>query len=241
MSCAVVPVKELATSKSRLLLQLAAEEREELALAMLEDVLTALLATPALDRVAVASPDPSVAETAERLGAEVLGGPDEGLNPAIDAAAQKLELAPGEPYLVVLGDVAGAKPEDLQSLFDLLDEARDDPHSPAAVLARSHDGGTSALLRAPHDAIPACFGRQSATRHRDAAKAAGVPLGEVDLPSLGIDLDQADDVELFLSGPGAGGNTRRVLADLGWSRRQHGRGKHARAADEASEGDGEKA
>lgn len=214
MSVAVVPVKHLAASKSRLIPELSRAELEALALAMVEDVLGALLATPELDRVAVATPDERVAALAQRLGAEPLLGADPGLNAAIDSSASRLRLLPDEPLLVLLGDVAGALPGEISQLFAALAEM---PARAAAVLAPSRDGGTSALLRRPHDALPACFGPDSAARHRAAAQAKGVPFRVLELPSLSIDLDHRDDVEGFLERHSGGLRTRALLDQLGWS------------------------
>ncbi|MBW2382056.1 MAG: 2-phospho-L-lactate guanylyltransferase [Deltaproteobacteria bacterium] len=214
MNAAVVPVKSLAASKSRLLPELSRDELDALALAMVEDVVRALLATPALGRVAVATPDDRVAELARALGAEALHGPDPGLNEAIDAAARKLHLPEGSTLMVVLGDVAGAESTDLERLFDALAEL---PPGPAAVLAPSSDGGTAALLRRPPDAIPSCFGRESAARHREAASQVGAAFAELRLDSLAIDLDRAEDVERFLEQGYGGTHTRSLLGGLGWS------------------------
>jgi 2-phospho-L-lactate guanylyltransferase len=214
MTTAVVPVKSLATSKSRLLPELARDQLQALSLAMLEDLIHALKATPALEVVAVATPDDRVAEHARALGALALHGPDDGLNPAIDAAAGKLGLADDAPLLVVLGDVPGALPGELQRLFDVLDNLGP---GPAAVLAPSRDGGTSALLRRPHGALASCFGPQSAARHREAAQKAGVTLEEIPLPSLAIDLDRAEDLRGFLAETHGGERTRALLRGLGWS------------------------
>lgn len=214
MSVAVVPVKHLAASKSRLIPELSRGELEALALAMVEDVLGALLATPEIDRVAVATPDERVAALAQKLGGEALLGPDPGLNAAIDASAERLRLAADEPLLVVLGDVAGALPGELSQLFAALAAM---PAGAAAVLAPSRDGGTSALLRRPHDALPACFGPDSAARHRAAARARHVAFRELDLPSLAIDLDHRDDVEGFLERDSGGLRTRALLDQLGWA------------------------
>ncbi len=214
MSTAVVPVKELTQSKSRLLPELSRAELEALALAMAEDVLSALLATPEIRRVAVATPDERVADAARRLGAEALHGPDPGLNAAIDDSVLKLRLGPNDPLLVVLGDVAGAESGDFSRLFARLAEQ---PAGPAAVLAPSRDGGTSALLRRPAQCLPACFGPHSAVRHQEAAAAAQIPLWVEECKSLSLDLDQAEDVERFVQTDHSGLRTRALLDQLGWS------------------------
>jgi 2-phospho-L-lactate guanylyltransferase len=207
MIAAVVPVKALAAAKLRLLPDLDRQVTERLCLAMLRDVLDALSGVPALARVAVATPDRQVAEAARAGGAEVLLGPDPGLNPAVEAAAAALAPGAGDGVLVVLGDVAGARPEEIEALLGGVDER-------GVALAPSNDGGTSALLRVPRDVIPAAFGRGSAKLHRDLAARAGVSFREIALPSLAIDLDEREDLESFLRSGGAGPRTRALLGDL---------------------------
>ena len=207
MIAALVPVKTLAGSKSRL----GGGDREDveaLALAMMGDVLDALLRVPGIDRVAVTTPDADVAEGARAVGAEALLRDDPGLNAAIDAAGA--EIAPGadDALLVVLGDVAAAAPEDLGALVASL------PGS-GVSLAPSRDGGTSALLRRPRDVIPSCFGAESAKRHREAAERAGVPYHERRLPSLAIDVDVAEDARAIGRSDTLGPRTREVLRRMG--------------------------
>lgn len=208
MTVAIVPVKRLADTKSRLLSQLAQEERESFSLAMLTDVIAALLAAESVDRVVVVTPDEGVGAAARAAGAEALVRDDPGLNPALDAGARALEVG-DEPVLVVLGDVAGA----LASDIDVLSEALE---APGVALAPSSDGGTSALLRSPYDVIPSCFGADSAKRHREAAARRGVAYREIPLPSLALDLDVPEDVEHFLRTQGGGEQTRAALKRLGW-------------------------
>ncbi len=212
MSCALIPVKALSATKSRLLPELGQAALARLALAMLEDVIAALHRTPSVRRIAVVTPDERVAALAKALGAEPLVGPDPGLNAAIDASAGQLALSSEDPLLVVLGDVAGASGED----FEAMHRRADSMPRPRAVLAPSRDGGTSALLRDPHAALPSRFGAQSARRHREAADAAGLHFAELPLESLAIDLDRAEDVDAFLALEAGGDRTRAVLADLGW-------------------------
>jgi 2-phospho-L-lactate guanylyltransferase len=215
MSLAVIPVKRLAAGKSRLSPQIARADLEALSLAMLLDILAALAQTPSVSRRAVVTPDAEVAKAAEAAGAIALLRPDPGLNESIDAAAHEFLEAPGEALLVVLGDVAGARAAELESLFEAL---ASEP-GPAVALAPSRDGGTSALLRTPHDAIPSLFGPESAKRHREAAARASVSCKELQLPSLAVDLDLAEDVDRFLASESADGTrTRAVLQRVGWGR-----------------------
>jgi 2-phospho-L-lactate guanylyltransferase len=206
VSIALVPVKSLAASKSRLLPHLGPTSARRLSTAMLADVLEALLAVPTLSRVAVVTPDGEVAMAARAAGAEALRLPVAGLNPSIDAAAREL-TGPDDTLLVLLGDVAGARVTDLCALLE---------ETPArgVALAPSSDGGTAALVRRPHDVIPAGFGPESAKRHRELAENAGVPCISFPLPSLVLDLDEPEDLERFLETSEGGSHTRALLLEL---------------------------
>jgi len=200
---AIVPVKALAKSKSRLFPERPRGDVEALSLAMMSDVIACLRAVAALERVVVVTPDSAVARCAGAQGAQVLLRADPGLNPAIEAASAAV-AGPGDAVLVVLGDVAAADPAEVAQLVAA---------APArgVALAPSRDGGTSALVRRPHGVIPACFGRDSAKRHREAAATAGVAYIELALPSLAIDVDRAEDARAILAVPSLGARTRALL------------------------------
>jgi 2-phospho-L-lactate guanylyltransferase len=141
--------------------------------------------------------------------------PEPGLNAALEDAAVRLAPAEGEALVVVLGDVAGALPEDFRRLVSAAGSGGAGASSAAGVwLAPSADGGTSALLLRPARAIPFCFGPASAARHREAARAAGVAYHELALASLAIDLDQPEDLAAFLATSGGGARTRALLGPL---------------------------
>ncbi len=205
---ALVPVKALENSKSRLR-PAVGQATERLTLAMLGDVLGTLLEVDALDRVVVVTPDPAVASVAREIGAEFLVRDDPGLNAAIDAAAAEL-AAGASALLVVLGDVPGARPDEIARLLDA---------APARglALAPSLDGGTAALLRVPPDVVRAGFGPESAKVHRELAEAAGVAFREVALPSLGIDVDSGDDLDALVRSDAPAPRTRALLREIGWS------------------------
>jgi 2-phospho-L-lactate guanylyltransferase len=215
MTIALIPVKRLEESKSRLLPQLPDARRQALTLAMLEDLIESLSRTPGIDRIAVTTPDPLVAKRAREAGAEILMRAEPGLNAALEDGRERLR-AEGpkgsetkDGFLIVLGDVAGALPEDFSKL--LAAAARSE--GPGVWLAPSSDGGTSALLQRPASVIPCCFGRDSAKRHREAACTANIPFSEIELDSLTIDLDHPEDLRAFLKTKGGGRRTRALLED----------------------------
>lgn len=211
MNAALVPVKRLASGKTRLAGALDRDALEALMRAMLEDVVGALRAVPQVDGVFVVTPDADVAKAAADAGAEPLLRQDPGLNPSIDAAAAEIVARGAETLLVLLGDVAGARPEELARLYETLDAQG----GRGAVIAPAADGGTAALLRAPADALPARFGPESAAAHRAAAAEAGVPLRELALPSLALDLDRPEDLQVLTDDDAfLAPRTRALLARL---------------------------
>jgi 2-phospho-L-lactate guanylyltransferase len=106
-TCAIVPVKVLAHAKRRLSSVLPAAARQRLVLAMLEDVLAALVGTRSVDWVAVVTADQRVAALAQRNGASVLPEPGpnlgSGLEPGLGRVAARSDLGPQ------LGRQAGAE------------------------------------------------------------------------------------------------------------------------------------
>ena len=166
----------------------------------------AIEASGCADRIVVVTPDPEVGEAARGYGAEARVADDPGLNAALDAASGAL-ADPAGVLLVVLGDVAGARGDELAQLFAAAGSAS----GPVAVLAPARDGGTAALLRRPPDAIPGRFGADSAKAHRAAAEEADVRFLELPLPSLAIDLDRMEDARALAAGDAPCPRTRRLL------------------------------
>jgi 2-phospho-L-lactate guanylyltransferase len=209
MIAAVVPVKAVDASKSRLRADFDADDVRLLATAMLRDVLDALAAVPAIGRIVVATPDAAVARIAHSSGAEALVRDDPGLNEAIESATAWLAAEGADGVLVMLGDVAGARPEEIAQLIASLG-------GNGVALAPSRDGGSSALLRVPHDAIAAGFGPESSKVHRERALAAGIRFEECELSSLAIDVDRREDLERLIASDAPARHTRaawRTIAE----------------------------
>jgi 2-phospho-L-lactate guanylyltransferase len=207
---ALLPVKQLPRAKSRLARDLPRDAVSDITLAMLRDLVECLGSVHRIERVVVVTPDLEIAETAKREGAEGLVLQDPGLNPSLDAAAVRMLADGSKELLVVLGDVAGAVPSDVDQMFEALDALG----GRGVVLAPANDGGTSALLRAPGDLIGNRFGAGSAAAHRELARAASVPYRELALPSLAVDLDQLRDIPDLMRTAG-GRRTHALLRELG--------------------------
>ena len=203
---ALVPIKSLRRSKQRLASLLGPRERAELVLAMLADVLDLLESAPGVAGIAVLTRDPIVAQRARQRGHEVRGEqPGAALNASLDAAARALGLRT-DRLLIIPADVPAATSTDLAALLAA--------HEGGVTLAPADvDGGTNALLLEPPDVISCRFGPNSASRHRAAARAAGVPVQVVPDTGLGRDLDRVDDLAWFVARPHTT-HTAELLARL---------------------------
>ena len=204
---AVLPIKSFSRAKSRLG---GGIDRSELAAAMAEDVLSALAATPGLADVIVVTAE----SVAEDTGAVVVDDPEERGQSA--AAERGIAAATGrgaERVLLVPGDCPALDPRELGSLL----ESRADPPQVVIVPDR-HGCGTNALLLAPPGAVAPSFGAGSLARHAAHARAAGATVKVRDVPSLGLDVDTADDLAALRAAldtrPSLARRTREVLERL---------------------------
>ena len=188
---AVVPVKDLRGTKSRLAPVLDPGARAGLTLYMMGRVVRAILEAGVVD-VCVVSPDRIVLEEAKRRGATPLVQESRGLNPALEEGRRRaLEL--GASTLLVL-------PADLPLLDaeDVLAVLKEAGEGPSAVI--SPDGtrsGTNALLIQPPDVLPFAFGTDSFEAHLGAARSRSLGVSVCARPHLAFDLDTAGDLAHF--------------------------------------------
>jgi 2-phospho-L-lactate guanylyltransferase len=190
---AAVPVKDLVNAKQRLVPALSAPERRELARAMLEDVLEAMVAALP-GAVVVVTTDPEVQDIARAGGAECLVERANRGHTAAVAFAQREASARGATrFLTLPGDVPCATAQEVTAVCRALEDG------PGAVFVPSRSGlGTNAVLLAPPDAMPLTFGEPSFDNHLATARAAGLAARVLHLPGIGLDVDAPDDLPLLL-------------------------------------------
>jgi 2-phospho-L-lactate/phosphoenolpyruvate guanylyltransferase len=193
---AAIPVKETTDAKQRLADVLPGVRRQQLALAMLEDVLTALVRVPELAGILVVTADRAAASLAARHGAHILAeGASNGHTGAARAAAHRL-AAEGCAMLQIPGDVPLIEPEDVSRIIAAHGSA------PAFTIVPARDEqGSNAVLCSPADAVPLRFGEDSYFPHLAAAGAHGIEPAVVRLPHIALDIDTPEDLALFLATP----------------------------------------
>jgi 2-phospho-L-lactate guanylyltransferase len=208
---AVLPVKRFAAAKQRLAPGMGATHRAELAAAMLEDALEAIGAARSIERAIVVTSEPRAIELARASRAEVLPDPDEGGHSGAALAGISRAQQHGADCVVLLPiDCPLLAPRELERLLTGM------PERYVAVVPDRHGTGTNALALAPPDAIEPSFGEGSCARHVAAARAADVPFGIEELPSLALDLDTpADVVALTMALERRPGRAKRTARALG--------------------------
>lgn len=190
---AVVPVKDTATAKQRLAPALPPHLRQELALAMLEDVLAAVAEAPGIAARLLVTIDPGAMRLAARYGLQCISdGAEGGHTGAVTAAARRLAATGVGAMLTLPGDIPLVTAAEIGRLI-----AAHRP-APAFTIAPSHDEkGSNAILLSPPDAVPLRFGDDSFFPHLAAAEARGVAPTIVRLPGIALDIDNPADLLHF--------------------------------------------
>lgn len=198
MIIALIPVKELTRGKQRLQPILTAQERHLLSKAMLEDVLSVVVASPLFDRVLMITSDSEAAALARQHGAGVIKEARQiRQSQSVDAASTICRQMGAEAMLTLPLDVPLVTADDLTRIVDK------GIASPGVVLAPSRDRlGTNALLARPPDTIPFRFGFDSFQAHRREAETRGLPCEVCELPNVALDIDEIEDLRCFLETPG---------------------------------------
>jgi 2-phospho-L-lactate guanylyltransferase len=182
----------LRRGKSRLSGTLSEDERTELNRTLLEHTLTTLSELKEVEQVLVVSRDPHALKIAHNHGARTVredGQPH--LNTALTRASVIAQVYATRGVLVLPADLPLISREDILTLIDKA------IRPPVVVIAPDRRGkGTNALLISPAGLIEFDFGEGSFARHCERAKKAGARLEIVELPTLGLDLDLPEDLEL---------------------------------------------
>src|SRR5919199_5005703 len=200
---AVVPVKDLVGTKSRLRPVLNPPGRAGLTVYMMKNVLTALQEA-GVEHACVVSPDLTILQMAEEAGATPLLQKSWGLNPALEEARELAATEGASDLLVFPADLPLLRAPDVEAILEEAEGAE----GPVVVISPDTRGtGTNALLLRPPDALPFLFGPNSFEAHLNAAQEREIPVQVCERTHLAFDIDTADDLAQFR------GRTTDVHAD----------------------------
>jgi len=190
---AIVPIKPLRRGKSRLSEILSEDERAALNQDLLERTLETLSSMKEFFQIMVVSRDPQALAIARNYDAMTVredGNPH--LNTALTRATVVSQLHSSQGVLILPADLPLLERGDLLALME-----RAVGRTPVVVIAPDrHGNGTNALLTVPAGIIEYDYGEGSFKRHCERAQKMGAHLEIVDLPSLALDLDLPEDLEL---------------------------------------------
>ena len=187
---AIIPVKGLVESKSRLARSLSPQDKKRLIIALLEDVLAAVKESQLFSRVLVVSPDPNVEKEANLPPGTFLHqeGQGLGLNAGVRQSTLFAMREKASSVAVLLADIPMIEARDLKELYSV------GGNGGRVVLVPSLKGGTNVMMREPPDIIAPAYGRWSFSTHLRAAQKSGLAVYSVSNPRLSFDVDTLEDL-----------------------------------------------
>jgi 2-phospho-L-lactate guanylyltransferase len=192
-TAAILPVKRFAQAKQRLGESVSEPFREDLARAMVCDVLDALHDTPSIEQTIVVSNEQSVALLADQQGAIVISDTaNDGQSAAVVLGIERALALGIERALCVPGDCPALDPGELAQLLGAVE---DQPE--VVIVPDRHGTGTNGLLLAPPDVISPAFGPDSCQRHLELAREAGARSRFERPGSLLLDIDTGEDLTVL--------------------------------------------
>jgi 2-phospho-L-lactate/phosphoenolpyruvate guanylyltransferase len=185
---AIIPVKGLLESKSRLSPFLAPPDRKKIIVSLLKDVLAAVDESALFRRILVVSPDRNVEEVARQHRGTFLQQEGQGLNAGIRQSTGIAMQENASSVAVILADIPLLEPRDLKQMYSLGEKGS------RVILSPSLKAGTNVMIREPANTIPPAYGRWSFSTHLRAAQKMGVAVYSVSNPRLSFDVDTPDDL-----------------------------------------------
>src|ERR1035438_16817 len=197
LTALLIPVKNLTNAKQRLGDALHQPQRSQFAEAMLRDVMTAAAGvTDRLDVYLVTGDAHAQAMAGEFNFGVIEDTRNESETAAIEMATAWCEHQGYDATVVVPGDIPLITSAELGRVLDA---------TPAegAVFVPAYDRrGSNCILRRPASIIPLRFGNDSFMPHCEAMKQTGKPLIILEMPGIGLDIDNPHELDLLVQRDG---------------------------------------
>ena len=187
---AIIPMKPLSKSKTRLAPHMSEEQRSDLVVGMLGRVLGAVRGA-SIGTYWVVGGDERIKYVARNFDAIWIEELGRNLNDTLGQAFDQV-AARNAAALYIAGDLPFLKPSDL---YSMMRSSRRNTNITLAPARR--DGGTNAILVPAGLPFRPQLGSRSFTKHLSTAASMEVSVAICYSPGLGFDLDISDDLETF--------------------------------------------
>lgn len=185
---AVIPVKGLTESKTRLSPYLQGDKRRALVEALLEDVLSSVIRSRVYGTVMVISADENVGSLIQSQEVSFLKQTSVGLNRTIEQANRLANQKHARSLTTVLADIPLVEPGDFKELVSIGLAVR------RVVMAPSFKGGTNVMLTSPPGVISPSYGRWSYSKHLRQAQINGLNTYSISNNRISFDIDTVTDL-----------------------------------------------
>lgn len=204
---AIIPVKPLRDSKSRLSHILSPDERAGLTRRILGHTLEVLKDVKDVFRTLVVSRDPAVLKVARQHGASTFSESDkqQDLNLALTRATHIAVAQQANGILVLPSDLPFVTPEDVEMMITGVElysrngngNAYHVQNRAITICPDENEEGTNALLLSPPTGFSFRYGTDSFQRHLDEAERLGMKRRVIHAPGIKFDLDTEEDWETY--------------------------------------------
>lgn len=211
---AIIPLKVISKSKSRLRRECSSAEFNELVNTLSEQlfytVLSAVFFSKRVSDLLIATSDPKISKVLSHLGINSYLDRWSDLNLIVKDGISLLRGSGCDAVLVLMADLPHISEQSIDSLLDL-DVLVD--HANCLVVLRSLDRGTTGLIQKPLGITPSFLNyANSAEKHLDYAFTHNIPRAIVDTEEFSFDIDTA--IDLSECTPMAEGNLGALIQQL---------------------------
>lgn len=190
---AILPVKLLAQSKTRLAHILSPEERATLTQHLLEHTIQVLQQVPAITQILVVSRDEAVFNTARRYHTSTFSEREPfHLKTAVTQAAKYATLQGVDSILIIPADLPFLQAYEIQNILDGISTSES-----CTICPDEKQNGTNALMLPPSIDFRFQYGPSSYRKHLAEAKRLKLPVKSITTPGICFDLDTEADWHIY--------------------------------------------
>ena len=189
---AVVPVKSLQETKSRLASALSPEERSALTLSMLNHVLATIRESGVISSIGIVSPNSAELQLPDDIA--VIEQTRSGLNNHLEEGREWAISNGADALMIIFSDLPLLTPDDIRAIIDI-----GEVKGTVVLAPDRHGGGTNIMLTHPASLSTFAFGQGSYHKHRAQTLAEDCRIETYISDGTSLDIDTPEDLSFWES------------------------------------------